>query len=232
MTSGTNWIDPRDELIAKVVAGRTFADVGGLWGTINEKVSVGLGAGASSSAMVDIAAPDSPLWELFRQRMESLGVSEYQCVSSDVANLAGDSLYDVTHSSGILYHHPNPMILLEAFHRITGQYLILTSAITHEEIVTSQGTYRIPGSAALFVPALTEQERKILTEYWEATAGEVTCYGINRPTEWDVSDFGPWWWLPTSTCLRAMCEAAGFRVIEECDTWNTNAHTLLLEKRS
>lgn len=232
MTPGPSWIDPRDELIAKVVSNRTFADVGGLWGTINEKVSVALRAGARSSAMVDIAAPDSPLWEQFRQRMASLGLAEYQCVSSDVANLTAGPLYDVVHSSGILYHHPNPMILLEAFHRITGKYLILTSAITHEEIVTSQGVYRIPGSAALFVPALTEQERKILTEYWERTAGEVTCYGINRPTQWQLSDFTPWWWLPTAACMRAMSEAAGFRVLESLDTWNSNAHTLLLEKTS
>jgi len=232
MTVETSWIDPRDTLIARVVSGRSFADVGGLWGTVNEKVSVALRAGAGSGAMVDIAAPGAPLWDQFRDRMTSFGLTDYQCISSDVCQLADGCKYDVVHSSGILYHHPNPLMMLEALHRITGQYLILTSAITHEEISTTQGVYRIPGSGAIFVPALTEQERKILTEYWEKTAGDVTCYGINHPVEWRLTDFGPWWWLPTARCMRAMCEAAGFRVLEAIDTWNSNAHTLLLTKTS
>ena len=32
--------DVRDTYISQVVAGKSFADVGGLWGTVNEKVSV------------------------------------------------------------------------------------------------------------------------------------------------------------------------------------------------
>jgi len=40
--------DPRDLYIAQVIAGKTFVDVGGLWGTVNEKVSVAYQAGALS----------------------------------------------------------------------------------------------------------------------------------------------------------------------------------------
>ena len=32
--------DVRDTYIRQVVAGKSFADIGGLWGTVNEKVSV------------------------------------------------------------------------------------------------------------------------------------------------------------------------------------------------
>ena len=32
-------MDLRDDYIRRVVRGRSFADVGGLWGTVNEKVS-------------------------------------------------------------------------------------------------------------------------------------------------------------------------------------------------
>jgi hypothetical protein len=32
--------DPRDVFLGRVARGRTFADVGGLWGVVNEKVSV------------------------------------------------------------------------------------------------------------------------------------------------------------------------------------------------
>ena len=33
-------MDPRDRFIHRVTAGRSFVDVGGLWGTINERVTV------------------------------------------------------------------------------------------------------------------------------------------------------------------------------------------------
>ena len=38
--------DVRDTYISQVVAGKSFADVGGLWGTVNEKVSVAHAHGA------------------------------------------------------------------------------------------------------------------------------------------------------------------------------------------
>jgi hypothetical protein len=63
----------------------TFADVGGLWQTANEKVSVALKAGAASAALVDITPLDSPPWQHLHDRMSSLGVSTYRNLMSSTA---------------------------------------------------------------------------------------------------------------------------------------------------
>ena len=52
-------MDLRDDYIRRVVRGRSFADVGGLWGTVNEKVSVAAQAEARSVAMIDISPAGS-----------------------------------------------------------------------------------------------------------------------------------------------------------------------------
>ena len=222
-------LDLRDELIARVVRGKSFADIGGLWGTINEKVSVAARLNATKLAMIDISPEGSDLWREFHERTSGFDV---ECVSSDVCALASISTalkYDVVHCSGVLYHHPNPIFLLEALRQITGQYLILTSAVTQEHIANEFGSYDVQPSGVIFVPALNPRERKILWKYWQEKAGAGVCYGISEPVKWDSKDFGPWWWLPTRRAMLALAECVGFRVIESGDTWNGNAHTALLE---
>ena len=76
--------DPRDAFITKVVKNKSFADVGGLWGTVNEKVSVAHAGGASTLAMVDISPPGDVLWERFEERRQTLQLPEVQAISGDV----------------------------------------------------------------------------------------------------------------------------------------------------
>lgn len=224
--------DLRDEFIARVVRGHSFADVGGLWGTVNEKVSVAVRSKALTVAMVDISAPDSELWMQFSERLASLGISGCECISSDVCALAANGTarkFDVVHCSGVLYHHPNPIWFLEALRQIATRHLILTSAVTQETVSNDRGTFHIPPSGVIFVPALDQQERLILAKYWKEKAGVGACYGITEPVQWNTRDFGPWWWLPTPRAMLAMAESAGFRVRDSGPTWNGNAHTALLE---
>jgi hypothetical protein len=228
-------VDLRDDYIARVVRGKSFADVGGLWGTINEKVSVAAQSHAAKLAMIDISPAGGDLWRQFGERMSSLDVTGCECISSDVCVLAATGAapqYDVVHCSGVLYHHPNPVSLLEALRRITGQYLILTSAVTQEHILNELGSYDVPPSGVIFVPALNQGERDILWKFWRENAGAGGCYGISEPVKWDSRDFGPWWWLPTARAMLALAECVGFRVVESGATWNGNAHTALLQVAS
>src|SRR5580692_11280331 len=110
-------MDIRDELIREFAAGKTFADVGGLWATINEKVSVASVAGASSVAMIDITALDNELWTRLHERLASLGVTNYERISEDVEKLGKREdcpTFDVVHCSGVLYHHPEPLQLIRS----------------------------------------------------------------------------------------------------------------------
>jgi Methyltransferase domain len=219
--------DARNSFIAQVVAGKTFADVGGLWGTVNEKVSVASKHRAAALAMIDITEEGGALWQAFEARMMDLGVRDYRCHATDICAVS-DLQFDVVHCSGVLYHHPNPHVLLDALRRATREHLILSSAVTQEVVENKHGTYRIPPSGVIFVPALTDEERKILGAYWTAVGAE--AHGITHPAHYKPSDFGPWWWLPTAHALQAMARVAGFEVIGEAPIWRRNAHTLLLRK--
>jgi hypothetical protein len=224
-------MDLRDEFIAKVVEGRSFADVGGLWGVVNEKVTVAARYKARKLTMVDISPAECELWQSFRDRLVASAVEQCECISEDVCALAARAApaYDVVHCSGVLYHHPNPVQLLGSLRRITVRHLILTSAVLHETVINECGSYHLPSSGAVFVPALDRRERETLWKHWHDDAGVGACYGISEEAAWNPDDLGPWWWLFTPRVMLAMATSVGFRVLDSGPTWNGNAHVALLE---
>ncbi len=121
--------DPRDLYIAQVVAGKTFVDVGDLWGMVNEKVTVAAKAGAARTAMLDITPLDRPLWQAFRERRASRGVSDCQLLSASIDEPGLErrvGQFDVVHCSGVLYRCPNPLHTLSQLARISR---VLTSIL-------------------------------------------------------------------------------------------------------
>jgi 2-polyprenyl-3-methyl-5-hydroxy-6-metoxy-1,4-benzoquinol methylase len=226
--------DPRDHFIGRVARGRSFADVGGLYGTVSEKVSVARSHGATELAMIDIVPEGNELWRAFSDRMQQLGISGYETISDSILDLAESPdhpRYDVVHCTGVLYHMPDPMRLLTALRSITREYLVLGSAVTATSISGNGETLKIPSAAALFIPALKEGERAILEGYWRPFVGH-DALGLTREQKpWDVEDFAPWWWLPTVDCMRAMCESAGFAYEGGAHYWNDNAYVMLLSRR-
>ncbi len=226
--------DVRNTYISRVVAGKSFADVGGLWGTVNEKVSVAHMYGARTLTMIDISPPDSELWALFDERRRVLRLPAVECVSADILTLAEADpcpQFDVVHCSGVLYHMPEPVRFLRALRKITRKSLVLTSAITAPRVESAQGVLEVPAAAMLCIPALQGRERAIVQSYWQGIVGD-GAFGITQEVaEWSFEDFGPWWWLPTAEALRAMCAVAGFRYEAGAPSWNGNAYTLRLSVR-
>src|ERR1043166_7665281 len=221
--------DCRDVYIARVVPGKTFAEVGGLWGTVHEKISVAHGRGATALTMVDITPESGELWTKFRTRMAEMAIGEVRCLSRDICHLTSRDVlepFDVVHCSGVLYHHPNPLVMLAALRRITREHLVLTSAVTQSVIENENGRYEIPPSGVIFVPALDDRERAIMKNYWQSHG--VTALGLTERCDFNIESFAPWWWLPTPTTMTAMCRAAGFTLRDSGPTWGGNSHTLLL----
>ena len=223
--------DVRDTYISQVVAGKSFADVGGLWGTVNEKVSVAHAHGARTLTMIDVSPQDSALWTQFDERRQGLHVPDVECVSGDVLALAETAScpqFDVVHCSGVLYHMPEPVRFLCALRKMTRKALILTSAITATRVKSKKGVLDIPEAAMLCIPALHGREREIIQSYWYDIVGD-SAFGLTQDIPaWDTEDFGPWWWLPTAEALRAMCESTGFRHETGALTWSGNAYSQLL----
>jgi hypothetical protein len=218
------WTDPRDSFIARVTPGRTFVDVGGLVETVKEKVSVAAEHGATRLAMIDVRPEEDDLWRRFRERLEEKGVGSCECVSGDIQKLAVNP-FDIVHSSGVLYHLPNPFLYLEKLRELAREFVILTSTIFPREIATRSGTMRVPAGSAVFLPALSEGERTIVDEYWRKKGYDI----LLDQHRYTLTDFVPTWWVPTIATLKGMCECAGFEIVEEGD-WKDYfpAHTLLL----
>jgi hypothetical protein len=80
----------------------------------------------------------------------------------------------------------------------------------------------------MFVPALDDAERAILTAYWRPYINNNQLIGITEKVVFDMNDYAPCWWVPTATALESMCKVAGFKVLDKGLTWNNNALTLLL----
>ena len=109
---------------------------------------------------------------------------------------------------------------------------MLTSSITETHIANVAGELRIPEGSSLFLPALSAHERAVLKAHWWPTLKDGSL-GLTQEIEvWNLDDFGPWWWLPTTQALVRMCEIVGFDVIEVEHLWNGHAATLLLRAKT
>jgi len=211
--------DPRDEMIARVVRGKSFCDVGGLWGTTQERCSVAYRAGASDVTMLDAAPRNHPLWVAARARWEALGIPDVMEISLDARLLVlGGPAWDVIHCSGVLYHLPDPVTLLAALRQCAREHVILASAIT-------AGPLR-------FLPASDHEAWRAQQEEWTALLGD-TAPGLTAPVNaehaWRADDCAPWWWLLPPEVVAQMCMAAGFAILDCAAYWEGHARAWLLE---
>jgi len=224
--------------IVDIVGDKSFVDIGGLWGTKNERVSDAIRAGASAATMADIAPQDHKLWRAFEAHMADLGVSGYRKISADL--MAPDAprrigRHDVVHCSGVIYHMPDPVGCLRNLRLIAAEHLVLVSMVVPEIIETPSGSLDLRGAGTLFIPALDDAQRRILHDHFESVG--VRVHGINGPVieEWtrrsDGSPrFGPWWWTLTPGLLREMIAISGFEVVEDAPVVAGRSHGFLCRR--
>lgn len=226
----------KNQWIRERVRGLSFADLGGLWGTVNEKVSVALEGGAKEATMIDIAPLGHKLWQDFRTHATSRGLTSWgeksaDAVSPDLAARIGR--FEMLHCSGIIYHLPDPYVLVRNCRAVASRFFILTSMFVPERIENEAGAIDLTEGGALFVPALTGRKKEIVAAHWTALKIEIDA--INRPMRgpWLLPngkpDYGPWWWLMTPSVLRSMLTVSGFQVIDEGESWASRSYSFLCE---
>jgi len=133
----------RHRLVGELVVGKTFAEIGGLWGTVNETVSIAMRSGACEATMIDIVEFGDPQWTRFHERCRELGVTGYHSAVGDICNdrLADDvGRFDITHCAGVVYHVPNPIDVIRNLIAITRERFILTSAVVPARLANRAGT--------------------------------------------------------------------------------------------
>lgn len=228
-----------DEQIAELVKGRSFADIGGLWGTTNEKISVALEAGAASATIIDIMPAGHELWNKFDDRLRERGhAGRYRSIVANLDDADGPTkhgTFEVVHSAGIIYHCPNPVLTMMRYRALTTKYLILGSMVVPERIKTASGEIDMSENATYFIPGLAGKKLEIFRKHFDSSGLKIANIngGAHKYMEREgLPHYGPWWWLWTIDTLAAMCEVVGFKVRSKELTWGGRSGHLVLEVAS
>jgi hypothetical protein len=186
------------EYIGLHVRGRSFVDVGCMWGVNGDHAFAAEEAGATSVKGVDVFGPTPEFEEKKRSRNSSV-----EFILGDVSHpdtLARVGVADVVLCAGVLYHHPSPFDLLTALRRICGVMLILRTSTIPE--------IRSLRNAGVFYPMLGARERGL----WDLSSlGVGRQVGITAGFE-PGEGYGNWFWGMTPSCVASMLQTAGFRI--------------------
>ena len=177
---------PREELIARHAAGRSFVDVGCMWSVDGALCFAAEDAGAAAVTGVDVMAPS----ERFSSELARRG-SAVRFVQGDVhepATVAAVGPHDVVWCSGVLYHAPHPLLTLERLRELTAHTLLLATETIPET----------PGRRGTCVIAPSREE-----------------HPNAEPPDGPGGGYGPWYWGISPSALRTMLELTGFAVGEE-----------------
>ena len=187
--------------IRRLAPGRSFVDVGCMWGVDGEYAFTAEAAGAARVIALDVFGP-TPEFERKKRERQS-GVEFVLGDATDPRTVQAIGTADVVFCAGVLYHHPSPFDLLTALRAMCSQRLILRTSTIPE----------IGGlpNAAVFFPKLAAEGRGL----WELSRlGLRHQAGISTAFDADEG-YGNWFWGLTPSCLRSMLEVAGFHVDQE-----------------
>lgn len=186
------------EYIRQHAPGKSFADIGCMWGVNGDFAFIAEEAGASTIKGVDVFGPTPEFEEKVRAKS-----SRVQFILGDITRpktIKKVGVVDVVLCAGVLYHHPSPFDLLVALRRICKETLILRTATIPEN-------KEIPNSAVFF-PYLSGADRSLwnLSKLGVGKQDSITD-GFNPE-----AGYGNWFWGLSPSCVTSMLELAGFDV--------------------
>lgn len=186
------------QYIRRHAPGKSFADIGCMWGVNGEYAFVAEEAGATRVIGVDVFGPTPEFEEKRRTRN-----SRVEFILGDISNpetIRRIGEVDVVFCAGVLYHHPSPFDLLVALRRICRETLILRTSTIPE--------IRGLPNAAVYFPMLDTRGR----ELWNLKSlGLLHQAGISNEFQ-PQEGYGNWFWGLTPSCLESLLKTAGFRV--------------------
>ena len=224
------------DALAKYAPGADYIDIGPLYGTVNETLSVAAQFNPKSLTAADIDPLTSASWAALREHLQLRGVEnvrEYSVSIDDPGIRAKIGPYDFVYSAGILYHTPSPLYTLSQYRRLAKRHLLLGTMVVPPVIENADGRLNFDGGQVVFIPALGERERKILSSHFDKL--EFKIQYINSEDNWPwrhagQPNYGPWWWLYSAETCRRMVETSGFKILQEESTWGGKHHYFLCER--
>lgn len=204
----TDLADVRDRYVGQVVAGRSFADVGGLYEITKERITVARAHGATEVALIDICPAGASPWDEMRAHLAQKGIVDCRLISDDLHRIHGEQ-FDVIYSSGVLYHIASPLHYLEALRRLAREHVVLASSIVPDR-VPGAADIAYPAGSVLYLPAVPPEQRAQVAAFFAQHGRPDIFAGAGKP----LHDIFGVYWLPTSQALVAMCRDVGFEVLD------------------
>jgi hypothetical protein len=191
----------REATVRELAPGKSFADVGGMWSIHGRIAFLAEEAGASRTILFDGMDP-SPEFEAERERRSS-SVSFVQADLHDAAIAEELGALDIVWCTGVLYHSPNPFLLLQHLRRMTAELLYLGTLTIPEVPGVEQGCVFYPGASQASQTALGR-----------AFGGGHP--GMDAPfDDQPMMGYANTWWGISLSALRSMLELAGFELVEQ-----------------
>lgn len=184
-------------LVRKYAKGKSFADIGALWGVHGANTFAAEEAGAARSVAVDVYPETKEFTTEKARRNSKVEFIMGDINSSETTKKIGQC--DLVLCAGVLYHTPDPSHMLMRLRSITKDTLILNTA----SIPEVKGLQ----NAAVFYPFLNDSQRNI----WNRGIGmQRAITGPYEPQE----GYANWFWGMTPSCLESLLRCAGFEVVE------------------
>ena len=185
-------------LVREHAPGKSFADIGCMWGVNGEYAFNAEEAGATRVVAVDVFGPTPEFEEKRAARHSRVQFVLGDITRSQTLALVGE--VDVVFCAGVLYHHPSPFDLLVALRRICRSTLILRTSTIPE-------ISELP-NAAVYFPMMNREAR----ELWNLRRLGVLHQASISEAFKTEDGYGNWFWGLTPSCLESLLQTAGFRV--------------------
>jgi SAM-dependent methyltransferase len=187
--------DVRGVQIRKHVPGKSFLDVGCMYGIHGAFTFLAEQYGATRSVGLDALAATSEFEEYRESRHSAVEFFQGDIFDRNLDERIGKP--DVVFCSGVLYHAPDPFLLLVRLRELCGETLLLSSR-TIPEMEGLQNT-------AVFYPYLSDGQREV----WNQHRGR--AIGLTEPFD-PEQGYANWFWGLSSSCIASMLQCAGFKV--------------------
>lgn len=160
---------PREELVARHVRGRSFADMGCMWSVDGAIAFAAEAAGAREVTGVDVMEESAEFRAEHARRRSRVRFVRGDLHDPATAEAVGP--HEVVWCSGVLYHAPHPLLTLERLRSLTTDTLILATETlplrgTRCDFAPAPGTH--PGLSEPFRP-----DAGYVNWYWGMSPGAV-----------------------------------------------------------
>jgi hypothetical protein len=191
--------DRLPEYIQAHAPGRSFVDVGCMWGVNGRYAFLAEEAGATDVKALDVFGPTPEFDEEHRARSSRVEFILGDATEPEVIERVG--VADVVFCAGVLYHTPSPIDLLVALRSMCRDTLILRTSTIPE----------VPGlrNMAVYWPWLPPRQRRLWSHHRLGVGAQL---GITTPFE-PAAGYGNWFWGMTPSCVMALLATAGFRTV-------------------